>query len=118
MYIWDLPMEKLEALTLAADVRLSKTDYCNDQIWELKFVNVDPACLALYTTYGLRARGFQMFPQFIEGSTTISDPAAFEHPPILKWAYPNFARLTYAPLKEIEVVAEYWVPDSHSIAGR
>ena len=111
-------MEKLEALTLAADVRLGKTDYCNDQIWELKFVKGGPACLALYTTFGLRARGFQMFPQFIEGSTTISDPAAFEHPPILKWAYPNFARLTYAPLKEIEVVAEYWVPDSHSIAGR
>jgi hypothetical protein len=55
MYIWDLPMEKLEALTLAADVRLSKTDYCNDQIWELKFVKGSPACLALYTTYGLRA---------------------------------------------------------------
>jgi hypothetical protein len=118
MYIWDLPLEKLEGLTLATDVRLGRVDYCNDQIWELRLVKGDPACLALYTTFGLRARGFQMFPQFIEGGTNVSDPVAFEQPPIVKWAYPNFARLTYAPLREIEVVAEYWVPDSHSIAGR
>jgi hypothetical protein len=118
MYIWDLPLEKLEGLTLAADVRLDKVDYCNDQIWELRFIKGDPACLALYTTFGLRARGFQMFPQFIEGGKIVSDPLIFDQPPIVKWAYPNFARLTYAPLKEIEVVAEYWVPDSHSIAGK
>ena len=83
MHTWNLPLEKLDALTLAADARLGKVDYCNDQIWNLMQVKCDPACLALQTTFGLRTRGFQMFPQFVDGSTTLNDPNTFEQPPIL-----------------------------------
>ena len=53
---WNLGPSDPLALTLAADFRLSSTDYVNDQIWELETGGGDPPALALHTTFGLRAR--------------------------------------------------------------
>ena len=53
-------------LTLAADARLSPTDYTNDQIWELLVGRGEPGAILLQTTYGLRARNMRVFPQFVE----------------------------------------------------
>ena len=104
-------------LTLAADFRLCATDYFNDQIWELE-TGGDPPALALRTTYGLRARTMRLFPRFSIGSQVVINPAAFSTPPRLHRFYPNFLQLEFSPFPYIDVVAEYWVPDSHTTAGR
>ena len=54
------------SLTIAADARLSTTNYLDDQIWELTLNNSEPPSLALETTYGLRAAKVRLFPRFIE----------------------------------------------------
>ncbi len=105
-------------LTLAADARLGPTDYYNDQIWELSLGGGEPPALAVQTTYGLRARAMRIFPRFGEGENTISDPAAFKAPPTIQAFYPNFYRLSFMPFQGIQVTAEFWTPDSHSITGR
>ena len=123
---WTLGPGDPLALTLAADFRLCAADYVNDQIWELEPGGGDPPALALRTTYGLRARAMRIFPSFILGSQTlhkfqgnaITDPAAFALPPRLRRFFPNFLQLDFSPIPGIDVVAEYWTPDSHSIAGR
>ncbi|HTX89710.1 MAG TPA: hypothetical protein VMC09_00720 [Anaerolineales bacterium] len=115
---WTLSPGDPLALTLAADFRLCTPDYFDDQIWELEPGGGDPPALALRTTFGLRARSMRIFPRFSLGAEAASDPAAFPLPPRLRRFFPNFLLLDFSPLPGIDVLAEYWIPDSHSAAGR
>ncbi len=115
---WQLKAGDPLALTLACDVRLTPSNYCDDQIWELALGEGDPPALALQTTYGLRARLMRIFPRFILGETAVSDPAEFAQPPVVSLALPNFIILSFAPFPGIDVSIEYWVPQSQAVAGR
>ena len=77
-----------EAITynLAADSRLSATNYPDDHIWELRLGGREPPSLAIQTTFGLRARSFRVFPRFILQDSIRSDPATFEQPVTVKSA--------------------------------
>ena len=114
---WTLGLSDPVALTLAADFRLCTNDYVNDQIWEFE-TGGDPPAMALRTTYGLRARAMRLFPRFTMGSHMVTDPAVFTQPPRLHQFYPNFLQFDFSPFPNIDVIADYWVPDSHSSAGR
>jgi len=115
---WNLgPGDPLE-LTIYADFRLCTLDYVNDHIWELVTAAGDPPALALRTTYGLRARSMRIFPRFSLGGQVVSDPAKFSLAPRLCRFYPNFLLLEFSPFQDIDVVAEYWVPASHTCSGR
>ena len=109
---WNLAPGDPLALTLAADFRLCTPDYVNDQIWELETGGGDPPALALHTTYGLRARLMRIFPRFSLGTQAVTDPARFFQPPRLRRFYPNFLLLEFSPFPGLDVVAEYWGPDS------
>lgn len=77
----NLDTEDPISLTIAADARLSTTNYIDDQIWELRLKNGEPPALALETTYGLRAQKVRLFPRFIESQVSISDPNKFSKKP-------------------------------------
>ena len=115
---WTLGIADPLSLTLAADARFTSPNYSNDHIWELEFGGGEPAALSLKTTYGLRARSMRIFLRFSEDGETISDPASFPDPPRVTAFYANFLEIKFSPLKDIEVTAEYWIPDSHTISGR
>jgi len=118
MRLWTLGAADPLTLTLAADARFSTPDYSNDHIWELELGSGEPAALSLRTTYGLRARAMRIFPRFREGSAEVSNPAEFFSAPVVTAFYANFIEVRFSPFEDVEVVAEYWVPDSHSICGR
>jgi hypothetical protein len=118
MRTWSLKAGDPLSLTLAADARLTPTDYCNDHIWELLLTGGDPPALALQTTFGLRARSLRLFPRYIDSDTSLSDPVSFYRSPVVQLLCPNYARLLYSPFDGLDVVAEYWVPQSHAVAGR
>ena len=118
MHDWTLGPGDPLALTLAADFRFCTPDYINDHIWELETGGGDPPALSLHTTYGLRARTMRLFPRFTLGSQTISDPATFSIPLCLRRFFPNFLILNFSPFPGIDVLAEYWAPDSHTVSGR
>ena len=115
---WNLHAGDPLSLTLVSDARLGATDYFDDQIWELSLGTGDPPALSLNTTYGLRARSARLFPRFSEGELQRSDPAEFSKAPEISSLFPNWISLTFSPLPDIDVLAEYWVPHSHAIAGR
>lgn len=116
---WSLALGDPLYLNLAADSRLSIPDYLNDHIWELVLAGGgEPPALSLHTTYGLRAKSMRIFLRFSENGKTVSDPAAFALPPVVRRFYPNFLLLDYSPLKNIDVTAEYWVPQSNAISSR
>ena len=115
---WSLAKGDPLSLTLAADSRLSIPDYLNDHTWELMLSGGEPATLSLRTTYGLRAKSMRIFLRFSENGKSVSDPSAFALPPTVRRFYPNFLIVEYSPLPNIDVVTEYWVPQSNAICGR
>lgn len=115
---WSLDPGDPLSLNLAADFRFCIPDYTNDHIWELETGGGDPPAVSLHTTYGLRARSMRVFPRFCLNGLTISNPASFPRPPSLRHFFPNYLSLDFSPFPGLETVAEYWVPDSHSISGR
>jgi mannosylglycerate hydrolase MGH1-like protein len=115
---WSLAPGDPLYLTLAADARLSIPDYLNDHIWELNLGGGEPPALSLQTTYGLRAKAMRLFLRFSEDGKSVSAPATFALPPTVRRFYPNFLVLDYAPLKNIDVTVEYWVPQSNAVSGR
>ena len=118
MRSWNLTSQDLSSLTIAADARLTVPDYLDDQIWELSLKGGDPPALALETTYGLRSRGFRIFPRFVEEDQVLTDPAFFAIPPIVKRFYPNYLSIALSPFDGIDVELDYWVPTSKTVAGR
>src|SRR3972149_7931248 len=115
---WNLKAGDPLSLTLAADARLVATDYYDDQIWELALSGGDPPAITLQTTFGLRARSFRLFPRFTVAGVCISDPENFTRLPAIHFFSPNFIRLSFSPFPDIDITGEYWVPESHAIAGR
>lgn len=115
---WKLGQGEPLLLTLAADPRLCSPEVGNDQTWELELGGGDPSALALRTTFGLRARLMRIFPRFHHGDRIVSDPGDFASQPLLRRFTPNFLLVTFSPFTGINVSAEYWIPDSHTAAGR
>jgi hypothetical protein len=115
---WNLRAGDPLSLFLAADARMSQPDYTDDQIWELKLSGGNPPAMAVESMLGLRLRGLRIFPVFLMGHDPISDPDRFYSPPTVKKFAPNYLQIRCAPISSMEVECEYWIPDSHSLAGR
>jgi len=115
---WNLKTGDPLSLTLAADARLCKPDYVNDHIWELEIGSGEPAALAVRTTYGLRARSMRLFYRFSELGKSVTSPVEFHAAPLVRRFYPNFLLLDFSPFEGLEASAEYWIPESHVMAGR
>jgi hypothetical protein len=115
---WSLGVGDPLYLTLAADARLGKPDYVNDHIWEVELGASEPPVVGLYTTYGLRARSMRLFLRFTENGNSATDPNAFPSKPRLRRFHPSLAALEFVPLENLAAAVEFWIPDSHSAAGR
>lgn len=115
---WSLKGGDPLSLSFAADLRLCQPDYPNDHIWELDLGGGAPPALAVHTTYGLRARRMRLFYRFAEGDRLVSDTKEYLGEPYLRHFFPNFLQLAFVPFDGLEVIAEYWVPESHVLAGR
>lgn len=118
MRLWNLGIGRPLSLTLAADARLSHPNYVNDQIWKLVLDGGEPPALALVTTFGLRARSMRLFPRFVRQGQALTQPSAFYRPPVVEKIYPSYLSVRSAPFGGITLLAEYWVPDSQTVAGR
>lgn len=114
------PLPPTEALSLriAADPRLSVTDYADDQIWGLTLAGGEPAALALNTSYGLRARTMRLFISFGWHGQTKTDPASFVQAPVVDRALPSYLKVNCLPFDDLHVLCEYWAAASQAVAGR
>lgn len=115
---WNLKPSPHVPLLLSTDLRLSATEYCNDQTWELIVGGGEPPALSIQTTYGLRARLLRIFPRFSESDNSIIDPSKFTIPVKILHTFPNFLSLSFSPLHAINVEIEYWVPEPQVITSR
>lgn len=118
MRIWNLDDQSPFSLKLSADVRESTPDYANDHTWEVKLSGGAPAALALETSYGLRARLMRIFAAFCRAEQEVMAPQDFKSAPVVETFFPNYVSIRFAAFRDIDVRAEFWVPDSQRVAGR
>jgi Mannosylglycerate hydrolase MGH1-like glycoside hydrolase domain len=115
---WSLTSQDPLILVLAADVRFCTPDYMDDQSWQMRLGEGDPAALDLVSSLGRRARALRLFPFFSLGGSRVSDPARFASAPRVRRFLPNYAGVDCKPFEGLAVTFEAWVPESHALAGR
>ncbi len=114
---WKLDATKPFSSQLAADARLSPTDYTDDQIWELRLGVVDAPALALQTHYGGRVGLASLVPMWFHDGRTIYQTQAYAEPPIITAFTPDYLQAQAKLIPTINLLAEYWVMESHAVGG-
>lgn len=115
---WTLSPGSPLALRIAADARLTPTQYADDQTWELAFGTGDEPAMALQTRYGGRVGLARLVPMFFLGSAANYQAEQVAHPPILRRFAPNYLDLSLDLQADVSVRAEFLVPNSHAVMGR
>ena len=115
---WRLDSTSPFSLHIAADARLSQTDYADDQIWELLLGSGDSPALALQTHYGGRAGLASIVPMWFHEGRVIYQAQAYAKPPSVTAFAPGYLRIQATLNLQLALQAEYWVIESHAVSAR
>lgn len=115
---WQLTADSPLSLRFAADARLGRTDYADDQSWEIAFGGPEEPALAIQTRYGGRAGLARLVPMWVFDGRSVFEGMGFAERPVLRAFAPNYARITARPINNLNLTAEIWVMESHAIGGR
>jgi len=115
---WQLDSTSPFSLQIAADARLSQTDYADDQTWEVMLGAGEAPALALQTRYGGRAGLASIVPMWLHDGRVIYQTQAYPKPPVVTAFAPGYVRLEAALTLQVAVQAEYWVMASHAVGAR
>ncbi len=112
---WHLDSNAPYCLHIAANARLSSTDYRNDQIWEALPGSGESPALALQTRLGGRAGLVSLVPMWIHDGRSIYQAQAYSRPPYITGFAPGYLRFEAAITPHLALQAEYWAMESHAI---
>jgi hypothetical protein len=118
MQEWQLTADRPLSMRFAADTRLGRTDYIDDQSWEITFGGPDEPALTVQTRYGGRAGLARLVPMWLFEGRSVYEGVSFAERPTLRAFAPNYARITARPISTLALTAEIWVMDSQAIGGR
>ena len=103
-------------LTLAADQAFNPEPDALDVVWGVGLDEDGP--LSLFSTLGLQARSFHIFPQISLNKIPFDWIGGFFARPRIDKIYSNYAKLTVNPLLELEAVIEFWLRSGSWLQGR
>jgi hypothetical protein len=115
---WNLTADNPLAMRFAADTRLGRTDYADDQSWEVAFGGPQEPGLIIQTRYGGRAGLARLVPMWVLNGRPVYEGSAFAARPVLRAFAPNYAKITIRLLQTLTLNAELWVMESHAVGGR
>ncbi len=115
---WQLETVSPHLLKLAADARISQTDYADDQVWELALGSGEMPALQLQTRYGGRAGLASLVPMWLHDGRPIYQAQAYAKPPYVTGFAPGYLRVQATLTAQLALLAEYWAIDSHSLAAQ
>lgn len=114
---WLLDSNQPFALPLAADARLSATDYTDDQTWNLSLGAGSSPALALQTRYGGRVGLASLVPMWYAGGRSIYEAQGYSVPPAITGFAPGYLRVQASLNPQLALQAEYWAIDSHTLGA-
>lgn len=109
---------RLTTLPLAADARLSRTDYTDDQSWEFSIGTLDAPAMTLQTRYGGRVGLASLVPMWNLDGRTIYQAQTYTRPPTITAFAPGYVRADGGLTPFLTLTAEYWVMESHAVGAR
>lgn len=115
---WQLTADSPLSLRFAADARLGRTEYLDDQSWEIALGGPEEPALAFQTRYGGRAGLARLVPMFMLDGRAIYESMGFAGRPVLRHFTPNYALITARLMNNLLLTAELWVMASHVVGGR
>ncbi|MBZ0281237.1 MAG: glycoside hydrolase family 116 protein [Anaerolineae bacterium] len=99
---------------LAADARVSQTDYSDDQVWELVLGKGESPALQLQTRYGGRAGLASLVPMWTHDGRSIYQAQTFQKPPVVTAIAPGYTEVEATLTPHLTLKAMYWAMDSHA----
>ena len=118
MQEWHLTAESPLSMRFAADARLKRTDYTDDQSWEIAFGEADAPFLTFQTRYGGRVNIARLVPMFTLEGRTIYTSAALAERPVLRAFAPSYAKVTAKLTPTLSLTSEFFVFESRAAGGR
>jgi hypothetical protein len=115
---WQLQHNAPYSAEIAADARLSVTDYTNDQVWRLQLGTGDSPALALQTRYGGRAGLVSIVPMWHIDGRTVYEAVGYTTPPVITAFAPGFLQTQARLTPNLGLRAEYWAMSSHATGAR
>jgi hypothetical protein len=115
---WQLTATHPLALHFAADCRLTRTDYTNDQAWGIALGSGEEPALSIQTQYGGRVGIARLIPMWVFEDRVIYEQTGYAESFTLRYIAPNYAKLTARLTPTLAVTFELWVMDSHAVGGR
>ena len=115
---WQLGIDDPFAAQLAADARLSSTDYLDDQVWELALGTPGSPALALQTNYGGRVGLASLVPMWRIDNRPIYQYQAYTTPPEIRSFAPAYVEVAARLTPTLALRAEFWVIESHAVGAR
>ncbi|MCC7207198.1 MAG: hypothetical protein IT323_07830 [Anaerolineae bacterium] len=115
---WRLTADSPLSVRLAADPRLGRTDYADDQSWELAFGGPEEPAFVLQTRYGGRAGLARIVPMWMLDGRAVYESMGYAERPVLVRFAPNYARITARLTNALALTADFWVLSSHMVGGR
>lgn len=114
---WQLDAAQPYTLQLAADARLGRTDYTDDQVWELQIGSGESPALALQTHYGGRAGLASLVPMWEHDGRTIYQHQVYHTPPVITQFAPGYIEAEGSITAGLALRACYWAMESHAAGG-
>ena len=109
----DQPFE----LHLAADARLSRTDYSDDQAWTVKLGDRDEAAIAFQTQFGGRAGLVSLVPIWHIAERRIYQCLTYAEGPVIRHFASSFLQIEARPLPELAMSLRFWAMESRAAGG-
>ena len=101
---WHLTASDPLTMRFAADARLGRTDYVDDQSWEIAFGGRQEPSLSFQTRYGGRAGLARIVPMWVFDGKPLYEGGALAEQPALRAFAPNYARITARLTKTLNLL--------------
>jgi hypothetical protein len=118
MQEWHLNAESPLSMRFAADARLKRTDYTDDQSWEITFGGTEEPSLTFQTRYGGRVNIARLVPMWVLDGRTVYASMALAERPVLRAFSPSYAKVTAKLTNSLLLTSELFVFESRAVGGR
>lgn len=114
---WEMDRSIPFKFQIAADARFSRTDYTDDQVWNLNLGSRNNPALAFQTHLGGRVELASVVPMWTIDGRTVYQFQTYTKPPIITHFAPGYLRVESTIIPDMELVAHYWAMESRASGG-
>jgi hypothetical protein len=115
---WRLTSGDPMAPRIAADARAGRTNYNDDQVWQLRLGMPTEPAVSLETRYGGRVGLARLVPIWSVGRRQVYETQGYHSPPVLTAFAPDYLRLRAGLTLALGLTYEFWTMESQAVGGR